>query len=197
MIKKLFLVAIVAAMTVVGANAQEKKFWVGGTFGYTSSDAYPHEAFAIQPEVGYKLSERWAAGMQFRFGKGKMDAGNSHSDVQTFGIAPVARYTLLRWKALTIFTKGIIGFWETTGDTDFEDLVNEDISLTTVGLFVNPGFSLSLTDRIALAGSTNLFTCSYAKTKNSFDSGESSTWTTNFNSPFNLDGIELGFVFKF
>lgn len=150
------------------------------------------------PEFGYNLSDRWALGIQLGLINAEANAGTSASAwSQTFSVAPFARYTLLKWKAFSVFADGGIDFSDLTGDTNFEDGTTEDVHLTTVGLFVNPGFSLRLTDRFSLIGRTNLFTLSHAKTKASFGNAESSVWTTSLNSPFNLDDIEIGFTFNF
>jgi hypothetical protein len=198
--KKAFILAAAAiVLAATGANAQDNKFWAGGSFGFSStelSSVASSSSLSILPEVGYNFSDRWAVGLQFGLNQAEIENDITVNDFQTFSIAPFARYTFLRWKAFSVFANGGIAFSDLTGDTDFEDGVNEDAGLTTVGLFVNPGFSVRLSDRFSLTGSVNVFSAGYARSDLS-PTNETKTWSANLNSPFNVDNFTLGFHVTF
>jgi opacity protein-like surface antigen len=192
--KSIFALLILAGMAFT-AQAQEKRWWVGGTVGYSSSDFGSRdtgESLTIQPELGYNLSDRWALGIQFGLSQADLTTtDHSYADFQRFSVAPFARYTFLKWKAFSVFADGGIGFSDFTGDTDFGDNVSENAHLSSFGLSVNPGFALRLTDRFSLIGRTNLFSAAHSWNDHIAD------WNVGLNSPFNLDDIEIGVTFKF
>jgi hypothetical protein len=191
--KAVFATLLFTALAVV-SQAQEKKWWVGGTVGYSSAELSFHdtgETFTVLPELGYNFSDRWALGLQFGLNQAELNTGNSSADFQEFSVAPFVRYTFLKWKAFNVFADGRIGFSDFTGDTDFEDNVREDSHLSSVGLFVNPGFSLRLSDHFSLIGRTNLFSAVHNW------NDQTVGWAVGLNSPFNLDNFTLGFTFNF
>ncbi|MDR2883058.1 MAG: porin family protein [Alistipes sp.] len=198
--KAIFTILLLAGLAG-STQAQDKKFWVGGSVGFSStelSSVASGSSLTILPEFGYNLSERWAVGLRFGLNQAELDTGITISDFQEFSIAPFARYTLLTWKALSVFADGGIAYSDFTGDTDFEDNnTAEDTHLSSAGIFVNPGFSLRLSGRFALTGSVNLFHADYTQHSLTAKGDKTKTYSASLNSPFNFDSIQLGFNFRF
>ena len=201
--KKVIFATLLLAALAVTSQAQEKKWWVGGTVGYSSTklpgihDA--SETFTFLPELGYNLSDRWAVGIQFGLNQADLNTDNSSTWFQQFSVAPFARYTFWSYKSFSLFADGGINFSDLTGDVDLVANKAGDTHLTTFGVFINPGFAVRLTDRFSLIGRTDLFSadCTFIPISTEVNQGTWKTWSASLNSPFKLDNVELGFVFKF
>lgn len=138
--KKIFAVLLAAfAMT---ANAQ---IYVGGQLGFSNSSVNPDiegaksisgTSFKILPEVGYKLNDQWAVGIQVGYSQGysafgtfdvndlrslAKTAGSAVFDVlsssdafevklNAFRVAPYARYTFLKAGNFDFFVEGGIAY---------------------------------------------------------------------------------------
>jgi hypothetical protein len=192
--KRLLLAILFAASLTAASQAQNRKFWVSGSLGFESAElnsATTLNSFSVQPNLGYFFSDSWALGIRFGLNQGELNTSNMFADFQEFSVAPFARHIFLRWKAFSIFVDGGLSFSDFTGDTDFEDNAWEEAHLSSFGLFVNPGFSLRLTERFSLVGSTNLFSAAHSW------NDQTASWAANLNSPFNLDNFTLGFSFRF
>ena len=192
--KKIITTTLLLVSLAVASQAQDRKFWVSGSLGFSSAEADAStkmNTLSIQPKFGYFFSDRWGVGISLGLSRGEFEIGNTFADFQEFSVAPFARYIFLRWKALTLFVDGGIDFSDFTGDTDFEDDVVEDARLSSFGFFVKPGFSVRLTDRFSLVGNTNFFSADHAW------NDQTASWSAGLNSPFNLDNFTLGFSFKF
>jgi hypothetical protein len=193
--KKVILMAAAAVMVAMGANAQGK-VWVGGTLGFNTIEEGPYKVNAVDfaPEVGYNITDKWGVGLGFGFSQVTVDNGQTEESVSSFGIAPFARYTFLKWKALSVFADG--GFSFSSADayvTENDFYPNTDV--TTFGLFVNPGFSLKLSKCCALVGKVNLFNLSSENVSD--DQAEMTTTNCSLNSPLGVDNIQLGFNLTF
>lgn len=195
--KKMIFAILLLTAVALQAQAQEKKFWIGGSLGFSSTQqpnvSEDSGSLTILPEFGYNFNERWAVGIRLGLQNADVATEVNYFDVQTFSAAPFARYTFLNWKALRVFVDGGIGFSDSTGDISS----NADLHNTTFGLFVDPGFSLRLSDRFALIGSTNLFSATYNAQSIGAQGDKTKTYAASLDSPFNFDNIELGFSFKF
>ncbi len=191
--RALFTILLLAALAAT-TQAQNKKFWASGSLGFESAESdlgATLNSFSIQPNLGYFFSDRWAVGLRFGLNHGELDAGNTVSDFQEFSVAPFARHIFLRWKAFSVFVDGGIAFSDFNGDTDFQDGVWEEMRLSSVGLFVKPGFSLRLSDSFSLVGNTAFFNVDHAW------NDQVASWSANLSSPFGLDNFTLGFSFRF
>lgn len=124
--KKALLFTLAAAVvvgTTAQTNAQEKgKFWIGGQFGYESTESFqnmPVNSLTVAPEFGYNLSDRWGVGIEV--GLTNANTRNTYttilpgvndlvsswsSHVRTWSVAPFARYTFARWRALRLYADG-------------------------------------------------------------------------------------------
>ncbi len=193
--RALLAILFVASLTVT-SQAQNRKFWVSGSFGFSSAEIGSNtsqNAISIQPNLGYFFSDHWAVGIRFGLEHSKLKTGNT-TDIQRFSVAPFARYVFMRWKALTLFVDGGVDFSDVT---DSEDGVVEDARLSSFGFFVKPGFSVRLTDRFSLVGNTNFFSANYAQSSIGPRGDKTKTFAAGLNSPLNLDNFTLGFSFKF
>ena len=207
--KKLFLLAA-AAIMVVSAGAQEKKFWVGGTLGLSQTDIYSSpstylSSINVLPEFGYKFNDRWAAGIQLGFAQAKINApSSSYGSMQTFSVAPFARYTWFNWRALSLFADGGIDFSSADGRVSADGSKIDYANVLNCGLFVNPGFSVRVYKNIALEGRTNLnlFTAGYSEADvHTANGGDTDIWHFSLNPEFSpkslVNSITLGLVFEF
>ena len=192
--RALLAILFVASLTVT-SQAQNRKFWVSGSLGFSSAEADAStkmNTLSIQPNFGYFFSDRWAVGIRFGLEQGELENDDTFADFQELSVAPFARYVFLRWKALTLFVDGGIDFSDFTGDIDSEGIVREEEEhLSSCGLFVKPGFSIRLTDCFSLVGNTGFFSADHTW------SDQTANWSAGLNSPFKLDNFTLGFSFKF
>ncbi len=123
--------------------------------------------------------------------------------IQTFTVAPFARYTFLDWRALSLFADGGIDFSSADGMLSADGSSIMDGRVISCGLFVNPGFSVRLCKQVSLVGRTNmnLFTAGYSEAEMYSDDSDTDTWTLALNPEFSLkrfvDSITLGFVVTF
>lgn len=195
--KALFTLTILAAIAMAGQSpAQEKgKFWIGGSLGFGSANmsetANSSKSFSIMPEFGYTISDRWAVGIQGGFEQTKLKGVSSPDNTRTYSISPFARYTFLKWRAFSVFADGGL----TWSDTDRETGSSGDyfnVKTRYGGIFVSPGFSVRLSRRLSLTGSTNIFNAGYGKTSASSDN-VTEKYSVELNSPFNLGNFSVGF----
>ena len=140
--KKLMLAAAMMVATI-SANAQ---VYVGGGIGFESSkankDASSLSAFTIVPEVGYKLDEKWAVGIQLGYGsKQTMEKeGAGKITTSVFTVAPYARYTFAKSGIASFFVDGGIQFTS----------LGSDSKGSTFGVGLRPGVKFAASDKIDL-----------------------------------------------
>lgn len=132
---KKFMLMVAMAVATLTANAQ---VYVGGGLGFNSYDsgvegADTKTSFAIAPEIGYKLDDQLAVGIELGYGHDKQ--GDAKYDA--FKIAPYARYTFAKWGKVGLFA-----------DAQFAYLheKNGDSKLNTWSLGIKPGLSVDLTE---------------------------------------------------
>ncbi len=196
---KRLLLSVAAVILAVGANAQEKgNFWIGGNFGFESSEfsvGSKENTFIIAPEFGYQFSDRWGAGIRVGYEQTTSKSGSADKDyIKAFNIAPFARYTFLRWKALNLFADGGLSYTRADGEIFSEEYSYDE--LWSFGAFVRPGLSLNLSKSFSLVATANLFNFGYAETEETGDY-KASSWAASLNSPFSANNITLGFTVAF
>lgn len=203
--KKGFFVLALLVGVVFQANAQEKgRFWVGGNFNFLTTDQEDDmktTSFSVSPEFGYSFSERWAAGIRFGYSQTKIDYEGSQSSQKVkndkFTVAPFARYTCFTWKRLNLFVDGGLSYAREKGKTEHSNHSDNNTG-NYVGIFINPGLSLRLSNCISMVGYINFFNAHYQKRNyTSVNYPDSKTYQANLNSPFNLNNFSLGFNFRF
>lgn len=99
--KKFLLVLCVAALGLT-AKAQ---VYVGGSFGITHNGNTDVTTFTIAPEVGYKFSEKWAFAAELGYTHKNADA-----NVNSFHVAPYARWSFFSKGMFRMFVDGGLGF---------------------------------------------------------------------------------------
>jgi hypothetical protein len=200
---KKLLFAVAAIMMVVGASAQsenqEKKFWVGGSFSLSGQEAETNtlKTFEFSPEFGYNLNNRWALALGLNYGYAKTEQSNNTTKINTFGFSPFARYTALRWKAISLFVDGGLRFATGYSETTSGHSTLSESDTFGIGAFVDPGISVNLCKGFSLVGRANLFNFAYQSEKENATDSEKSAWTSSLNSPFNAENVTFGFEFKF
>ncbi|MDR2910440.1 MAG: porin family protein [Bacteroidales bacterium] len=202
--KKVFLMTVAVVLVTMNVNAQNKdNFWIGGSFGFASSKfdgtGNTGNSFTIHPEFGYNISDRWGIGLRAGIEQVSAESTYSYNENQVFSIAPFARYTFLKWNILNIFADGGFIYSSADGEPDIIEHVYPDNKIKHGDIFINAGFSLQLTKRFALTGSTNIFDVGYTNISPSPYNGINDTyiWSASLNPPFNLNNFTFGFNFTF
>ena len=155
--KKIILMAAFAVASVA-ASAQ---VYVGGSLGFESRNAGEGKkasmAFSIAPEVGYKLSDNLAVGIQLGYsatndekkeavaksGVEEME-GNKPEGGKTYGIfnvAPYVRYTFAQTGAASFFVDGGVYASFLAGGTD-------GWKGTIFGVGVRPGVKFAASEKV-------------------------------------------------
>ena len=205
---KKILMTLVAAFVSVSMSAQ---YYVGGGVGFrtgtttnevttagikTSTDLKSN-GFSIVPEIGMKLDNKMAIGVELGYANSKSEYNPTTTyKVNDFEIAPYFRYTLATWGNLSLFTDAQFRVLtgketiETTGAADVETKVNE------WGLFIIPGISYQLNDKfnfVAKLGSG----LGYANTKRENESTNVVRKTSDLGLSANSLGLTFGMYYNF
>lgn len=136
---KKFLMIAVMAVAAISANAQ--KFYVGGQVE-VNAVVDGETTFAILPEIGYNISDKWAIGTEIGYEK-KSDL------LKGFSLNPYARYTFAKCGSVNFFADGQLGvFIPSEGDT-------------AVGLGIEPGIAINVCKSMFLVAKTNLLSWSH------------------------------------
>ena len=132
-------------LVAVCANAQ---VFIGGTAGIASTGGEhlsDETTFKILPEIGYNINRNWAVGTVVGYEKGSFSMLGKDladfNDAKAFEIAPYARYTFIRSKAINLFVDGSVGF--AAGSQG-----NQDFTSFYVGL--QPGLSLNISKHFSV-----------------------------------------------
>lgn len=170
--KKIFMT--MAAM-VIAASASAQVY-IGGCAGLKSvkegkEDAKMH--YALVPEIGYEFNKNWEAGLTIGY-EGVEDGLN------TFELAPYARYTFCNTKLVDLFLEGTVGYKHFGGN-------HRDYDGFEFG--IKPGLKVNLSDNVAFVSKVGFF--GYKQ------EGEGSSKHKEFG--VNLDGtnIQFGVIYKF
>lgn len=180
--KKIVVTLVVILMTI-GANAQ---VYVGGSLGFGSGKGSTKDfesdikstTFKILPEIGYELNENWSIGTVIGYEYSKLD----DSKINTFTVAPYARYSFFKSDLVRLFVDGGFGF-STAKIKDNDDALNS----WNVGL--KPGLAIKLSDNFCLVAKYGFlgYDCSkYGEVK-----------AHNFGLNFDTDELNFGFHYIF
>ncbi len=135
--KKILLTVAVAAMALT-ASAQ---VYVGGEIGAWRNTDANKTTFAIQPEVGYQLSDKWDLGI----GIGYAHAYQNKIAVNSFEVDPYARWSFVKFGPVSLFLD--MGFGINTYKAKVKDGPSGD-SNTAWRVGVAPGLRVNLTKHI-------------------------------------------------
>lgn len=140
--KKILLTALVAVASLT-ASAQ---VWVGGSLGYTHSEAdvlgttVKQNTFEIAPEVGYSLSDKVDLALALGFTSDKVKGQDAETH---FRVNPYVRWTFYQTGAVGFFVDG--GFWVKTSSVDGEK--------AEFGIGLRPGVKFAASDKVTFVAS--------------------------------------------
>ena len=144
---------VVVLMAALLSYAQE--MYLGGGISLWRDCDADINSFSISPDFGYNLNERWAIGAElayahegtYYYNEGK-DRISSH--VNSFAIAPYARYSFYENKIVRLFIDMGLGF--STSKAEHRDAVNGfEIGLKP-GLAIKLNDSFSFITKVGFAG---------------------------------------------
>ncbi len=140
--KKIGLI-LVALMATAAVNAQ---MYVGGAVKFWHNDDVEQTEFAIAPEVGYNLNQKWAVGTELAFLHSDVTPEGSSEAVKSnvFAFAPYARYSFYENKIVRLFVDGGLGISSYKLDTKNSD------SVTGFEIGLKPGLDIKLNDNFCL-----------------------------------------------
>jgi outer membrane protein len=217
--KKAVSVIVFAVITAVSAQAQ---VFIGGSVGadYTggktkngSSSTDRPSTFSLEfsPRVGYYLNDRFAAGLDVGF---EHTINNNRADTETknfttkFGVGAFGRYHAVEADRLTFILEGTLGWATGRQKTKTGSNSTEGDPINTVGLFVYPVLSYSLTDRLSLEAYSDFLRLGFGMMTIKNEDVDRKTTTNYFGVGANSEDNELyreasgsafsiGIVFKF
>lgn len=180
--KKIVLTLMVILMTI-SASAQ---VYVGGSLGFGSGKGSLNDgdndikstSFKILPEIGYELDKNWSIGTVIGYEYSKLD----ETKINTFTVAPYARYSFFKSDLVRLFVDGGFGF-STAKIKDSDDALN------TWNVGLKPGLAIKLSDNFCLVAKYGFFgyDCSkYGDVK-----------AHNFGLNFDTDELNFGFHYIF
>lgn len=169
--KKIVIILFVA-MTALSMKAQ---VYVGGTVGLWHDDDADATVFALSPEVGYNLSERWAIGGVLTF----IHKNNNDIKKTGFALAPYARYSYYENKIVRLFVDGGFGF--STYKIKEMDAVNG----FEIGF--KPGIAVKLNEHFSLVAK-----CGFLGYRDDYMSGDN-----GYGFNFTSEDLSFGFHYEF
>ena len=194
---KKILMTLVAAFVSVSMSAHGTTTNEVTTAGIKTSTDLKSNGFSIVPEIGMKLDDKMAIGVELGYANSKSESNPTTTyKVNDFEIAPYFRYTLATWGNLSLFTDAQFRVLtgkettETTGAADVETKINE------WGLFIIPGISYQLNDKfnfVAKLGSG----LGYANTKRENESTNVVRKTSDLGLSANSLGLTFGMYYNF
>lgn len=100
---KKLLLTLVLVISSLTAGAQ---VYLGGEVGLWRDWNNNETTFALQPEIGYQFSDKWAAGLQI----GYAHHYNDGAKINAFNFPPYARYTVGKVGIVSFIVDGGFGF---------------------------------------------------------------------------------------
>ena len=149
---KKILMIVVVMMAALSSYAQE--MYLGGGISLWRDCDADVTSFSISPDFGYNLNERWAVGGEVVFSHEgtHYDVGDEKvsSHINSFAIAPYARYSFYENKIVRLFIDMGMGF--STSKPKHGDSVNGfEIGLKP-GLAIKLNDSCSFITKVGFAG---------------------------------------------
>lgn len=170
---------LVVALVAISASAQ---VYVGGSFGISSQKTETvaeskTTTIKILPEIGYELNEAWSLGTVI----GYEHAKTGDLKMNTFTIAPYARYHFLENDMVKLFADGGFGF--STSKVKGSDALN------AWNIGIRPGIAVKLSDHFCLVAKYGFF----GYEKQDIIGGEQK----KFGLDFDTDELNFGFHYIF
>ncbi|MBO7120399.1 MAG: outer membrane beta-barrel protein [Bacteroidaceae bacterium] len=194
---KRILLAVLLLAGVSAMQAQESKFYVGGTFGFTWSkvnmggDDMSGASVKIMPEFGYNLNDKFALGVSLGYSRGYAAFGGidfndfkslantvlgTASDVasddaaklNSFRFAPYVRYTFWQPGKLKFFVEGSMGYVHVGVSGDqVDDQLGGEPALNVFELNIRPGLSFDVSKHFTLQAKVGSLGYIFGKEKQS------------------------------
>ncbi|WP_300726826.1 outer membrane beta-barrel protein [uncultured Bacteroides sp.] len=135
--KKILMLVVVVMAAISSVNAQ--KMYLGGGISLWRDDDADNTSFSISPEIGYNLSDKWAVGGQLIYAHAHQDEGLK---VNSFAIAPYARFTYYQNKVVDLFLDMGLGISSTK--------VKHQDSETGFEIGIKPGIAINLNNQFSI-----------------------------------------------
>lgn len=171
----LFLFVAMAALSV------KAQVYVGGTVSFWHNDDADATSFIVSPEIGYNLSEKWAVGGVIGFTHSKVSIDDESLKVNSFSIAPYARYSYYENKILRLFIDGGVGF-STYKIKDFDSESGFEIGF-------RPGLAIKLNKNFNLIAK-----CGFLGYRDDYNGNSSNN---GYGFAFTSEDLSFGFHYEF
>lgn len=183
---KKIMVSLVLVLVAISASAQT---YVGGTFGFTSTDIKDQDKsltqFTLAPEIGYNLDDSWAIGIGIGYSYAKQEISTN-----TISVSPYVRYTVAKFGICSFFVDGEITFASSKPE--------KMDALSGWSLGFKPGVRFDITKNIFATASLGFFGYQDSsdfdgtKTFGLLVSGKGTNYFSEINS-----GLKLGLYYEF
>ncbi|MDR0420561.1 MAG: hypothetical protein LBH30_03810 [Prevotellaceae bacterium] len=136
--KKIILSAIIIMATVISANAQENRWFIGGKAGFWNGkeNGTKTTVYTVAPEVGFRFTENIALATYFEYSHFTQKVNGKNTKTDAITIAPYVRYTFFKSGIVNVFVDGAAAF----GLSDLDGF--------EVG--IKPGIAMDVTNNLSL-----------------------------------------------
>jgi outer membrane protein len=202
----LFISSMVKAQLFVSGSLSLSTSNSKYTSGTTTEDGDKTFDFNFNPKVGFFLNDKFAVGLGFLFGTSKTttpvyDEFGAKTDeiykLNSWGIAPFARYYLAKTGNLSFFGEGTLGFGGGTTKTTTGSTTVEGPKVTMMGIYIAPALSYDLSDKFAIEASFGELSYSSTTSKQTIATVENKSTTSGINLSLDLTSLSFGAIFKF
>lgn len=153
--KVLLSVLVLFFATTVATYAQEVgQKWIGGSLNFSSSKAGGSDKratdYSIMPEIGIQTAEKWGFGVALGYGHTEKvtsmtienETVEATSKLNTFKIAPYARYVVYKNDIFSIFTDAAVGY-------SYGKNSDADLKINELEAGLRPGVKVNIVDNFA------------------------------------------------
>ena len=165
----IFLFVVMIALSI------KAQIYVGGTVGLWHNEDADATSFALSPEIGYNLNEKWAVGGILNFVHTKVDGIKANA----FALAPYARYSFYENKIVRLFIDGGLGF--------STKKIKEHDSVNGFDIGFKPGIAIKLNDKFSLIGK-----CGFLGYRDDYVVGDN-----GYGFAFTSEDLSFGFHYEF
>ena len=137
---KKFLTLVVVLMAALSVHAQE--MYLGGGISLWRNDDAERTSFSISPDFGYCFNEKWAVGAELVYSHDYEAGIPSGSTLNSFALAPYARYSFYENKIVRLFIDMGVGV------SVLKPKHHDATTGVEVGL--KPGLAIKLNDHFSL-----------------------------------------------
>ena len=222
---------LLAAVMAVFAMTASAQIYVGGQIGFSTSSvnadtegssSISGTSFKILPEVGYKLNDKWAVGIQVGYSQGisafgtfdvndfrslAKNVGSAAFDVlsssdladvklNSFRVAPYVRYPFLKAGNFDFFLEGGVAYTNIKAKNVSELIsqIPDDPTINAFEIAVRPGITFNINQNAQVVAKIGALGYQNAK----LDMGMGSKPSINrFGREVDGDDLSLGFNYQF